>query len=86
MQFLQHRQKWNTRRASFLIDNVLLLKTMDISRKERTMVSTKSDSNGLVRTVYLKIGDKNRKKKARSVLELPVNKIVLLIKIDLFDL
>lgn len=59
---------------------------MDISRKERTMVSTKSDSNGLVRTVYLKIGDKNRKKKARSVLELPVNKIVLLVKIDLFDL
>lgn len=59
---------------------------MDISRKERTMVSTKSDSNGLVRTVYLKIGDKNRKKKARSVLKLPVNKIVLLVKIDLFHL
>lgn len=50
------------------------------------MVSTKSDSNGLVRTVYLKIGDKNRKKKARSVLKLPVNKIVLLVKIDLFHL
>lgn len=59
---------------------------MDISRKERTMASTKSDSNGLVRTVYLKIGDKNRKKKARSVLKLPVNKIVLLVKIDLFHL
>lgn len=50
------------------------------------MVSTKSDSNGLVRTVYLKIGGKNRKKKARSVLKLPVNKIVLLVKIDLFHL
>ena len=59
---------------------------MDISRKERTMASTKSDSNGLVRTVYLKIGDKNRIKKARSVLKLPVNKIVLLVKIDLFHL
>lgn len=50
------------------------------------MASTKSDSNGLVRTVYLKSGDKNRKKKARSVLELPFNKTVLLVKIDLLDL
>ena len=69
LQSLQERQKWNTRR-NFVIGDIVLLKTMDVSRNKWPMAkvtATKSDQNGLVRSVYLKIGDQpERKSKKHS--------------------
>ena len=49
LQSLQKRQKWNIRRTSFVIGDIVLLKTMDVSRNKWPMAkvaATKSDQNG----------------------------------------
>ena len=49
LQSLQERQKWNTRRRNFVIGDIVLLKTMDVSRNKWPMAkvaATKSDQNG----------------------------------------
>ena len=51
LQSLQERQKWNARRRNFVIGDIVLLKTMDVSRNKWPMArvtATKSDQNGLV--------------------------------------
>ena len=61
LQSLQERQKWNTRRRNFVIGDIALLKTMDVSRNKWPMAkvtASKSDQDGLVRSVYQKIGDR----------------------------
>ena len=86
-QSLQERQKWNTRRRNFVIGDIVLLKTMDVSRNKWPMAkvtATKSDQNGLVRSVYLKIGDREETEKSKIV-ERPVDKIVLLLEKNVFD-
>ena len=82
LQSLQQRQKWNTRRRNFVIGDTVLLKTMDVSRHKwpvANVTATKSNQNGLVQSVYLKIGDWTEKEKAKNIVERPVNKIVLLL-------
>ena len=49
------------------------------------VTATKSDQNGLVRSVYLKIVDRPGREKAKNVVEPPVDKIVLFLKSDMFD-
>ena len=69
---LQERQKWNTRRRNFVIGDVVLLKTMDVLRNKWPMVkvtATKRDQNGLVRSIYLKIGDRPEREKAKNIVE-----------------
>ena len=72
LQSLQERQKWNTRRRNFVIGDVVLLKTMDVLRNKWPMVkvtATKRDQNGLVRSIYLKIGDRPEREKAKNIVE-----------------
>ena len=45
---------------------------------------TKSDQDGLVRSVYLKLGDRPEREKAKNIVEWPVDKIVLLLEINVF--
>ena len=88
LQSLQKRQKWNIRRRSFVIGDIVLLKTMDVLRNKWPMAkvaATKSDHNGLVRIVYLKIGDRPEREKAKNIVEKPVDKIVLLFESNVFD-
>ena len=88
LQSLQERQKWNTRRRNFVIGDIVLLKTMDVSRNKWPMAkvtATKSDQNGLVRSVYLKIGDQPETEKSKNIVERPVHKIVLLLENSVFD-
>ena len=61
---------------------------MDVSRNKWPMASvtaTKSDQNGLVRSIYLKIGDRLGREKAKNIVERPVDKTALLLKSDVFD-
>ena len=61
LQSFHKRQKWNTRRRNFVIGDIALLKTMDVSRNKWPMAkvtASKSDQDGLVRSVYQKIGDR----------------------------
>ena len=46
------------------------------------VTATKSDQNGLVRSIYLKIGDRPGREKAKNIVERPVDKIVLFLKSD----
>ena len=49
LQSLQERQKWKARRRNFVIGDIVLLKTMDVSRNKWPMArvtATKSDQNG----------------------------------------
>ena len=88
LQSLQERQKWNTRRRNFVIGDIVLLKTMDVLRNKwplAKVTATKSDQNGLVRSVYLKIGDRPETEKSKNIVERPVDKIVLLLENNVFD-
>ena len=88
LQSLQERQEWNTRRRNFVIGDIVILKTMDILRNKWPMAkvtATKSDQNGLVRSVYLKIGDRPETEKSKNIVERPVDKIVLLLENNVFD-
>ena len=61
---------------------------MDVSRNKWPMASvtaTKSDQNGLVRSIYLKNGDWPGREKAKNIVERTVDKIALLLKSDVFD-
>ena len=81
------RATWNARRRNFVIDGIVLLKTMDVSRNKWPMArvtTTKSDQNELVQSVYLKIGDRPGREKANSIVEQPAAKIELLLKSDMF--
>ena len=49
------------------------------------VTATKSDQNGLVRSVYLKIGDRPETEKSKIIVERPVDKIVLLLESNVFD-
>ena len=88
LQSLHERQKSNTRRRNFVIGDIVLLKTMDVSRNKRPMAkvtATKSDQNGLVRSVYLKIGDRPETEKSKNIVEQPVDKIALFLKNNVFE-
>ena len=87
LQSLQECQKWNARRKNFVIGDIVLLKTMDVSRNKWPMArvtATKSDQNGLVRSVHLKISDQPGRERAKNIVERPVDKIVLFLKSDMF--
>ena len=49
------------------------------------VTATKSDQNGLVRSVYLKIGDRTETEKSKIIVERPVDIIVLLLESNVFD-
>ena len=49
------------------------------------VTATKSDQNGLVRSVYLKIGDRPERQKAKNTVEQPVDKILFLRESNVFD-
>ena len=88
LQSLQERQKWNTWRRNFVIGDIVLLKTMDISRNKWPMAKvtvTKSDQDGLVRSVFLKIGDRPEREKAKNIVEWPVDKIAFLLESNVFN-
>ena len=72
MQSLQEHQKWDTQKRNFVIADIVLLKTMDVSRNKwpvASMTATESDQNGLVRSIYLKNGDWPGREKAKNIVE-----------------
>ena len=88
LQSLEERQKWNTWRRNFVIGDIVLLKTMEASRNKWPMVkvtATKSNQNGLVGSVYQKNRDLPEAEKAKNIVEQPANKIVLLLKSNVFN-
>ena len=69
LQSLREHQKWNTWRKNFVGGDIVLLKTMDVSRNKWPMAkvtSTKSDQNGLVQSLHLKISDWPEQEKAKK--------------------
>ena len=49
------------------------------------VTATKSDQNGLGQSIYLEIGDRPEREKAKNIVEQPVDKIVLLLESNVFD-
>ena len=85
LQSLQEHQKWNIGRRNFVIGDIVQLKTMHVLGNKwprASVTATKSDQNGLVQSVYLKISDWTGRKKTKNIVEIPVNKIVLLLESD----
>ena len=88
LQSLEECQKWNTWRRNFVIGDIALLKTMEVSRNKWPIVkvtATKRNQNGLVGSVYQKIRDLPEAGKAKNIVEQPANKIVLLLKSNVFN-
>ena len=76
LQSLQARQKWNITKRNFQVGDIVLLKE-DTARNKWPMariVSTEPDSRGIVRSVQLKVIDKNNNIK---LFQRPISKIVL---------
>ena len=85
---MEERQKWTTWRRNFVIGDIVLLKTMEASRNKWPMVkvtATKSNQNELVGSVYQKNRDLPEAEKAKNIVEQPANKIVLLLKSNVFN-
>lgn len=84
------RQKWHATRRNLTVGDIVLIMDQDTPRNEwplgRVTEATK-DSDGLVRHVKLLVGSRKLNKKGQrkgdlSVLERPVQKIILLVEAD----
>lgn len=82
------RQRWHTPKRNLLIGDIVIVKDNDLPRHKWLLgriVGTTIDSDGLVRRVRVHLGDKNLGKKGErlgkpSVIEHPVQKLVLLLE------
>ena len=90
---LQERQKWDKPRRNIQVGDIVLLKDQSIARnhwKTARAEETYQDEDGLVRKVRIVVGDaqstRNGKRiRNRSVLERPIQKLILLFKSDSSD-
>ncbi|XP_026015330.1 uncharacterized protein LOC113016608 [Astatotilapia calliptera] len=84
------RQRWHTPKRNLQIGDIVIMKDEDLPRNEWRLgrvVETTMDRDGLVRRVKLCLGDRKLGKNGerltkRSVLERPVQKLVLLLEGD----
>ena len=87
LQSLQVRQKWNRVRPNIQINDIVLLKDDNLPRNQwqlARVVEAEPDSDGLVRTVKITVADRSldqsgRRVKPASMLEWPIQKLVLLV-------
>ena len=87
---LQERQKWNKPRRNIKVGDIVLLKDDTTARNRwRTarVEEARQDDDGLVRNVKVVVGDTHLNKKGQrvrnqSVLERPIQKIILLLKAE----
>jgi hypothetical protein len=86
---LQQRQKWNSPRRNVQKGDVVLLNEDSARNQWRTarVDETYASEDGLVRRVKIVVGDpllneKEQKVRAKSVLERPVQKLIVLLKAD----
>ena len=90
---LQERQKWNKPRRNLEVGNIVLLKDYTTARNRwRTarVEEARQDDDGLVRNVKVVVGDtylnkKGQRVRNQSVLERPIQKIILLLKAENCD-
>ncbi len=90
---LQDRQKWNKPRRNIEAGDIVLLKDDTTARNHwRTarIEEARQDEDGLVRNVKVVVGDAHIDKRGQrvrnqSVLEQPIQKIILLLKADNCD-
>jgi hypothetical protein len=90
---LQERQKWNKPRRNIQVGDIVLLKDQSIARnhwKTARVEEAYQDEDGLVRKVKVVVGDaqltrNGKRTRNRSVLERPIQKLVLLFKSDSCD-
>ena len=83
LQSLQERQKWDTRRINFDVDDIVLVKQIDTARNQWPMakvIKVNKGEDGLVRSVCLRFGDRNGNDNSKHELERPIDKCVLLLK------
>ena len=74
---MQCRQKWNTVRRNFKVDDIVLLKDDDVTRSQWPMgrvVEVFPDDKGLVRSVHLQTVQ------SKELVFRPIHKIVLLVE------
>ena len=79
LQNQQKRTKWYNRRDNFKVGDIVLVVQENVSRNEWNrgkIVHVREDSEGQIRSVYVKIGSKSGK--SEQVLERPIDKLVLL--------
>lgn len=87
---LQERQKWVHPRRNMQIGDIVLLREDNVPRNSWRMARIEdvyTDEDGLVRKVKLVVGDsslnvKGERVRAKTVLERPIQKLVLLLKCD----
>jgi hypothetical protein len=86
---LQQRQKWNTPRRNVQKGDVVLLKEDSAGNQWRTarVEETYASEDGLVRRVKIVVGDpllneKGQRIRAKSVLERPIQKLIVLLKAE----
>ena len=90
---LQERQKWNKPRRNIEVGDIVLLKDDTTARNNwRTarVKETRQDEDGLVRNVKVVVADaclnnKGQRIRNQSVLERPIQKIILLLKAENCD-
>ena len=90
---LQERQKWNKPRRNLEVGDIVLLKDDTTARNRwRTarVEEARQDDDGLVRNVKVVVGDtylnkKGQRVRNQSVLERPIQKIILLLKAENCD-
>ena len=79
LQNQQKRTKWCNQRDNLKVGDIVLVVQDNISRnewKKGRIVNVREDSQGHVRSVFVKIGSKNGH--SVQVLERPIDKLVLL--------
>ena len=83
LQTLQVRQKWNNQKRIFKVGDVVLLREDSIRNKWplARIGETEHDSNGVVHSVKLKLGDASMD--SQKVLQRPISKIVFLVEDEL---
>ncbi|XP_043109147.1 uncharacterized protein LOC122355169 [Puntigrus tetrazona] len=84
------RQRWHTPRRNLSVGDIVIVKDNDLPRHKWPLgriIETTIDSDGLVRRVKIHLGKRNSARRAEcfvkpSVIERPVQKLVLLLEAD----
>jgi len=79
LQNQQKRKKWYNRKGNFKVGDIVLIVQENAPRNEWNrgkVVNVREDSEGQIRSVFVKVGNKNGK--SEQVLERPIDKLVFL--------
>lgn len=77
------RQKWHSSRRNLKVGDVVMEKADDLPRNEwrlARVIDTATDKDGLVRKVKIRYGEKGHYSGKQSIVERPVQKLVLLLE------